>query len=120
MTKKPDDKSSAILSFPQTQTERTKMRNRAECGDRIRAYRKARELSQPQLAAMLGITKNSITNWETGVSRPELSMIPKLCQALGITTDVFFDMPLAGRCFPRSSRSICGSTVRWTPTDSEP
>ena len=96
MTKKPDDKSSAILSFPQTQTERTKMRNRAECGDRIRAYRKARELSQPQLAAMLGITKNSITNWETGVSRPELSMIPKLCQALDITTDVFFDMP-AGR-----------------------
>lgn len=96
MTKKPDDKSSAILSFPQTQTERTKMRNRAECGDRIRAYRKARELSQPQLAAMLGITKNSITNWETGVSRPELSMIPKLCQALGITTDAFFDMP-AGR-----------------------
>lgn len=96
MTKKPDDKSSAILSFPQTQTERTKMRNRAECGDRIRAYRKARELSQPQLAAMLGITKNSITNWETGVSRPELSMIPKLCQALGITADAFFDMP-AGR-----------------------
>ena len=96
MTKKPDDKSSAILSFPQTQTERTKMRNRAECGDRIRAYRKARELSQPQLAAMLGITKNSITNWETGVSRPELSMIPKLCHALGITADVFFDMP-AGR-----------------------
>ena len=92
MTKKPD----TILAFPQTQAERTKMRNRAECGDRIRTYRKARKLSQPQLAAILGITKNSITNWETGVSRPELSMIPKLCQALGITADAFFDMP-AGR-----------------------
>ena len=64
MTKKTD----AIITFPQKQTERTKMRKRAECGDRIRAYRKARELSQPQLAAMLGITKNSITNWETGGS----------------------------------------------------
>lgn len=96
MTKKPDGKPGAIVAFPQTQAERTKMRNRAECGDRIRAYRKARELSQPQLAAMLGITKNSITNWETGVSRPELNMIPKLCQALGITADAFFDMP-AGR-----------------------
>lgn len=92
MTKKPD----TILAFPQTQAERTKMRNRAECGDRIRTYRKARKLSQPQLASILGITKNSITNWETGVSRPELSMIPKLCQALGITADAFFDMP-AGR-----------------------
>lgn len=120
MTRKPDDKSSAILSFPQTQTERTKMRNRAECGDRIRVYRKARELSQPQLAAMLGITKNSITNWETGVSRPELSMIPKLCQALGITTDVFLTCPLAGRRFPRPSRSTCGSTARWMPTGSAP
>lgn len=64
MTKKPD----TILAFPQTQAERTKMRNRAECGDRIRTYRKARKLSQPQLASILGITKNSITNWETGVS----------------------------------------------------
>ena len=96
MAKKPENDVNTVISFPQTQTERTKMRNRAECGNRIRAYRKARELSQPQLAAMLGITKNSITNWETGVSRPELSMIPKLCQALSITTDAFFDMP-AGR-----------------------
>lgn len=93
MTRKSDDRPGVIAKFPQTQTERTKMRNRAECGDRIRAYRKARELSQPQLAAMLGVTKNSVTNWETGVSRPELPMIPKLCQALGITADVFFDMP---------------------------
>ena len=32
----------------------------------------------------------------------------------------FMNPALAGRCFPRPSRSICGSTVRWTPTDSEP
>ena len=100
MTKKPD----TILAFPQTQAERTKMRNRAECGDRIRTYRKARKLSQPQLASILGITKNSITNWETGVSRPELSMIPKLCQALGITADAFFDMPVGRQTLSKAEQ----------------
>lgn len=92
-----DDKSGAIVSFPQTQAERTKRRNKAEFGDKIRAFRKARELSQPQLAEMLGVTKNSVTNWETGVSRPELVMIPKLCQALCISADAFFSMPADSR-----------------------
>lgn len=91
------DKANAVVSFPQTQAERTKRRNKAEFGDKIRAFRKACELSQPQLAEMLGVTKNSVTNWETGVSRPELAMIPKLCQALCISADIFFNMPADDR-----------------------
>ena len=64
MAKKPENDVNTVISLPQTQAERNKMRNRAEFGDKIRAYRKACALSQPQLAEILGVTKNSITNWE--------------------------------------------------------
>ena len=94
MAKKPDGgKPLAIVEFPQTQAERNKLRNKAEFGDKIRAYRKARELSQPQLAELVGKTKNTVTNWENGTSRPELDMIPTLCRVLGISADMFFGMP---------------------------
>lgn len=98
------EKPQAVVSFPQTQAERTKLRNKTEFGDKIRAFRKARDLSQPQLAEMLGVTKNSVTNWETGVSRPELLMIPKLCQALCISADIFFGMPVNDRVLDRKEQ----------------
>mgnify|MGYP004680413257 FL=1 len=102
MAKKPENDANTVISFPQTQAERNKMRNRAEFGDIIRAYRKACALSQPQLAEILGVTKNSITNWETGISRPELQMIPKLCQALSISADLFFGMPASKTALDKS------------------
>lgn len=102
MAKKPENDANTVISFPQTQAERNKMRNRAEFGDKIRAYRKACALSQPQLAEILGVTKNSITNWETGISRPELQMIPKLCQALSISADLFFGMPASKTALDKS------------------
>lgn len=102
MAKKPENDVNTVISFPQTQAARNKMRNRAEFGDKIRAYRKACALSQPQLAEILGVTKNSITNWETGISRPELQMIPKLCQALSISADLFFGMPASKTALDKS------------------
>ena len=83
-----------------------------------RPYRKACALSQPQLAEILGVTKNSITNWETGISRPELQMIPKLCQALSISADLFFGMPASKTALDKSKfriqKSLSTSRKLWT------
>ena len=57
-------------ALAQTKGERTKMQNKAAFGSRIREYRIKKGLSQPQLAALLGVTKNAVTNWEAGASRP--------------------------------------------------
>lgn len=83
----------AVTAFPQTQAERIRLRNKAEFGSKIRALRTAKGMTQPQLAALLGVTKNSVTNWEAGTSRPELSLIPGLCKALEVSADVFFGLP---------------------------
>jgi SOS-response transcriptional repressor LexA len=41
-------------------------------------------MEQKQLAALLGYTNNAITNWEAGRTRPDISVIPRLCEVLRI------------------------------------
>ena len=67
--------------------KQTTVEQRSDLGERIRMIRQKRGLNQPQLAERLGVTKNAITNWETGFSRPDLGTIPRLCEALNVSAD---------------------------------
>ena len=73
--------------------ESVKGQNKRIYGDKIRAFRLLRGMNQPKLAALLGVTKNSVTNWESGVSRPEFDTLAQLFQALDISADEFFGLP---------------------------
>ena len=48
----------------------------------IRRYRKALGMEQKQLSALLGYSKNAVTNWEAGRTRPDISVLPRLCRIL--------------------------------------
>ena len=54
-------------------------------GERIRYYRKRAGYLQPALAIELGVTKNTISNWEAGRARPDPDNIVQLCHILDIT-----------------------------------
>ena len=43
--------------------------------ENIRAYRKQRNLTQEQLAEVLGVTVGAVHKWENRLSTPELAMI---------------------------------------------
>ena len=58
----------------------------------IRYYRIKRGLVQKQLGAMVGISGNAVTNWEKGRARPDISIIPDLCDILGISFSEIFGM----------------------------
>jgi len=103
-SKKNSDMPQAVIAFPQTKSERTKLQNKAAFGDKIRALRTAKGLSQPQLAELLGVTKNAVTNWEAGTSRPDLASIPLLCAHLGISADTFFGIPHRDDSLSKSER----------------
>jgi transcriptional regulator with XRE-family HTH domain len=56
-------------------------------GERIRRTRKARGLSQADLAALIGVSQPAIANWETGVHDPRRIALAKLADALQTPLD---------------------------------
>ena len=56
-------------------------------GNRITQYRKAKNLTQEALAEQLGVSSQAVSKWENDASCPDISLLPKLCAVLGITTD---------------------------------
>ena len=59
-------------------------------GDMIRQCRKERGLSQEELGSLVSVGKNAVGAWEAGRSRPDLSSVPVICEALGISVPAFF------------------------------
>lgn len=55
--------------------------------DRIKFYRKKSNLTQGQLAELIGVSPQAISKWETGIGCPDLSMVVPLAIALRISTD---------------------------------
>ncbi len=62
-------------------------------GKIIREYRQKAGLEQAQLSSMFGYSKNAVSNWENGNSRPDLDVITDLCSYLHIPLGVFFGLP---------------------------
>ena len=52
-------------------------------GDHIRARRLYLGLLQKEVAGIIGVTTDTITNWEKGRNRPMLSHYLKICKFLG-------------------------------------
>ncbi len=54
-------------------------------GDLIKQIRKEKNLTQKGLADILMVTDKAVSKWERGVGYPEITLIPELANALGIT-----------------------------------
>ena len=54
-------------------------------GEKIRAARKAKGLTQKELAVMIKAAHNSISNWENDQNNPDPNTIQHLCWALDFT-----------------------------------
>ena len=65
--------------------------NQSVIGNFITQKRKEKNLTQAQLAQILGISNKTISKWETGRCMPDYSIIKKLCEELGITLSELMD-----------------------------
>jgi len=52
-------------------------------GDHLRKRRLDLDLTQPQVAKIINVTTDSITNWELNRNKPQLKYIPKIISFLG-------------------------------------
>lgn len=56
-------------------------------GKRIRDLRKTKNLSQQELGDMIGVTKVSISGYETGVRTPSIETLLLLMSTFGVSAD---------------------------------
>ncbi|MCL2298987.1 MAG: helix-turn-helix domain-containing protein [Firmicutes bacterium] len=63
-----------------------------ELGLRIKALRGARGMTQEALAAALGVSPQAVSKWETGVTAPDIGLLPGISVAFGVTIDELFSL----------------------------
>lgn len=56
-------------------------------GDKIREIRLAKKMSQVELAKILDVTKQSVSNWENENIQPSIEMLSKIATVLSVSTD---------------------------------
>ena len=56
-------------------------------GKFIAKLRKDKRLTQEQLAEKMGVSINAVSKWERGLSFPDVSLLKKLCNELGISVE---------------------------------
>lgn len=55
--------------------------------EKINYYRKQAKLSQEELAARVGVSRQSVSKWELGDATPEVDKLLALARAFGVTVD---------------------------------
>ena len=88
-------------------------------GKRLRQLRKARNLTQKQVAERVGVTRTVLSQYENDHTAPSLEVLVKLANQFGVSTDyrwTIFRHPSRARRRPNAA-SFCG---RWKASGSLP
>ena len=54
-------------------------------GEFLKQKRQEKNLTQKQLAKILFVSESTISKWEKGVARPDITLLPILCETLDVT-----------------------------------
>ena len=65
-------------------------------GERLARLREDKGWLQRDLALRVCVKANTISNWEKGISRPNLDQLCLLCQALSVTSDTLLGLDKTG------------------------
>ncbi|MDR2615604.1 MAG: helix-turn-helix domain-containing protein, partial [Oscillospiraceae bacterium] len=58
----------------------------------IKRIRRGIDMTQEKLAEIIGVTPQAVSKWERGEGLPDITLVPSLASALGVTTDELFGM----------------------------
>ena len=59
-------------------------------GSRIKVARKAKNMTQEQLALQCGVTKGAISNYENDVSTPDVEKLSAIMECLGVDPNYIY------------------------------
>lgn len=61
-------------------------------GNKIKKLRKQNNLTQENLAEMLGVSYQAISRWENNITSPDISTLPILANIFDVTVDYLLDV----------------------------
>ncbi len=61
-------------------------------GEVINNLRKSRNLSQVDVAKMLGVSKQTVSNWENNNILPSIEMLIKISKTFSVSTDYLLEL----------------------------
>lgn len=80
-------------------------------GNNISEKRKAKGMTQEELAANLGVSPQAVSKWENNLSCPDIALLPELSKLFGISVDELLGV------VPAADRT---EAVKEEKTDNEP
>ena len=67
-------------------------------GAAIRRLRKAKSITQAELARRIGVSSKAVSKWETGKGLPDISLLQPLAQELGVSlSELMSGIPVTNR-----------------------
>ena len=63
-------------------------------GEKIKTFRKQKNISQEVLANYLGVSFQAVSKWENGSTMPDVTLIPAIASFFAVSTDELFDFNL--------------------------
>lgn len=82
--------------------------------DNLQALRAERNMTQEQLAMLLGVSRQSVTKWEAERSYPEMDKLLKICDIFECSLDDLVKGDLTGRAPADGAREPCRPARRRT------
>lgn len=61
-------------------------------GEKIRAIRKSKGITQKNLAVAMGVSASMIGQYEVGIRSPKIETLKKIAQALGVDVNALLDL----------------------------
>ena len=62
-------------------------------GEKLQRLRKARGMSQEELAAQMGVSRQAVSRWELNIALPDTENVVRLSELFGVTTDYLLKQP---------------------------
>lgn len=59
----------------------------SKVGNNIQKFRKAKNMTQDQLAEELNVTRQAVSNWETNKTQPDIETLEKLAEVLEVSIE---------------------------------
>lgn len=84
-------------------------------GEKIAALRRERKMRQEDLAKMLGVSRQAISNYEKGERHPDPQMLSRLARLFNVSSDYLLDLTDNPIPYPQVCEESCAYLQKRLP-----